>query len=110
MNNNNNLINNEEGKKKENNDLNNEDKQKDEQSSNNIKLNIIFEHNGLKTNFICDKDMTVEQIIKMYNEKCNQNINKSIFLFNGQLLNVDDKRKLKDVIYNDNAMIFVVNK
>ena len=110
INNNNNLINNEEGKKKENNDLNNEDKQKDEQSSNNIKLNIIFEHNGLKTNFICDKDTTVEQIIKMYNEKCNQNINKSIFLFNGQLLNVDDKRKLKDVIYNDTAMIFVVNK
>ena len=107
-----NLINNEEPKKKESNNLiNSSDYKQDEHSPSNSKLNIIFNNNGVKTTIICDKFMTVEQLIKIYNEKCNNNINsKNIFFFNGKKLDIKSRKKVKDLFFAENSIILVLNK
>ena len=97
---------NEENKNNINNDINNK---KEEINSSLSKLKITFIFNGQKANLEYDSEMTVEQLINIYNKKfCNNIINNNYFIYNGQKLDIKDKRKIKDVLANNS--IILVNK
>ena len=54
--------------------------------------------------------MTVEQLINMYKEKSDNIINENyVFLYNAQLLDIKDKRKIK-AVFSDNSIIHVNKK
>ena len=72
-------------------------------------MKITFIFNGQKANLEYDSEMTVEQLINIYNKKfCNNIINNNYFIYNGQKLDIKDKRKIKDVLANNS--IILVNK
>ena len=108
----NNLIKNDDDKKEENkesNDNSNNSK-KEEINLSSTNLNITFIYNEQKTNLVCSKEMTVEQLINMYKEKSDNIINENyVFLYNAKLLDIKDKRKIK-AVFSDNSIIHVNKK
>ena len=106
------MIKNDDDKKEENkesNDNNNNSK-KEEINLSSTNLNITFIYNGQKTNLVCGEEMTVEQLINMYKEKSDNIINENyVFLYNAQLLDIKDKRKIK-AVFSDNSIIHVNKK
>ena len=102
----------------ENNDDDKEIKEEKEENNNNCtnnkkeeksKLEITFINNEQKIELECDSEITVEQLINLYNKKLGNNINNNIFLYNEKLLDIQDKSKIKDVLTN-NSLILVNKK
>ena len=88
---------------------NNFNKPMPEQS--NSKLNIIFKSStGIKIILACEKDITVEQLIKLFFERFNYNNidERIVFMHNANHLNINDKTKIKDK-FDNNATIIVID-
>lgn len=88
---------------------NNFNKPMPEQS--NSKLNIIFTSStGIKIILACEKDITVEQLIKLFFEKFNYNNidERIVFVHNANKLYINDKTKIKDK-FDNNATIIVID-
>ena len=65
--------------------------------SNEFKINLVFEENtGRKTQIIVSIDKTIKELINLYISQTGNDINKIQFLYNGQTIYPNDKRKIKD--------------
>ena len=108
--NNNNFNFNGDDNQEENNINNDNNNEKVEISLNLTKINIIFTYNEENTILECDNEITVEQLINMYNKKSGNNIiENNIFKYNGKVLDITDKRKIKEV-FSNNSIILVQKK
>ena len=83
-----------------------------ERINNDEKRNIIFDlQTGLKIALICEKESTIEELIKLFFEKMNYRYNEGnesiVFMYNTKRLKYNDKTKIKDVFYNNYEHITV---
>ena len=96
----------------------------EEQNNNNIniinedesKLNIIFcLPNGTKKIIQCEKNKTVEELLKIFLEKMNFdnefNVEENLFFnYNAKKLKINDKTKIENIFYTDYSQIIVYDK
>ena len=76
------------------------------------KINFTFEtENGAKIPFYCDENITVEELLKLFINKVGLEYDlikkeKIYFIFNAQIIDINDKRKIKEVFrYKFNIII-----
>ena len=62
-------------------------------------IEIYFNYYGKKKLYFIDKETTVENILNKYINENNLNQNGIYFLFNGQKLDINDKRQIKDISF-----------
>ena len=73
-----------------------------------IKKNIIFETtSGSRTNIIVEEGIALQELLNQYKNKVNFPI--KYFIYSGNILEENDKRKVKDIsLHNKNLFIKVV--
>ena len=73
------------------------------------KYNVIFQLELLNINLIIDKETTIKEMIEIYLKMVGISKDKLSFVYNGQGLNIDDNKKVKDFFHNSsNPLILVV--
>ena len=88
-----------------NNNINNKD-------NNSEKINIIFDlQTGLKITILCNKEGTIEDLIKLFFDKVYFRYDESnesiVFMYNTKKLKYKDKTKIKDIFFNNYEHITV---
>ena len=114
------LIENNQGDREENrninnidNNIDNEKEENDKMNENDSKLIINFKIDKETFKLLCEKDMTVEQLIILFNEKIDNDkkgINKDSFYYDCEKLDINDKSKIKDKFKNNSFIVVIPSK
>ena len=83
------------------------------ESNINQKINVTFNFNNIKTNLAVDNNITINEVLNLYLKKKGiENIieiDKLVFIYNGETINFNDKRQIKDLdIRKTNFCVLIV--